>query len=293
MRLALIGVGLIGGSAALAFRAAGKVSQVVGFDADAAASARGVARGLLDRAADSIAEAVADAELILLAVPVGAMRDVLRAVALAAPPYAIVTDVGSTKASVIEAARAELSVTSSFSLRRFVPAHPIAGGELPGVEHADASLFRGKRLITTPVAETHADALARVESLWEAAGAEVVRMGADEHDRIFAAVSHLPHLLSFALVAQIAGAADGARKLGFAGAGFRDFTRIAASSPAMWRDIALANRAALSTELQGYRALLDDLQRAVDAGDGMRLAEVFELASRTRRATTVKAAASE
>ncbi len=266
---------------------------MVGFDADAAASARGVARGLLDRAADSIAEAVADAELILLAVPVGAMRDVLRAVALAAPPYAIVTDVGSTKASVIEAARAELSVTSSFSLRRFVPAHPIAGGELPGVEHADASLFRGKRLITTPVAETHADALARVESLWEAAGAEVVRMGADEHDRIFAAVSHLPHLLSFALVAQIAGAADGARKLGFAGAGFRDFTRIAASSPAMWRDIALANRAALSTELQGYRALLDDLQRAVDAGDGMRLAEVFELASRTRRATTVKAAASE
>jgi prephenate dehydrogenase len=143
------------------------------------------------------------------------------------------------------------------------------------------------------VAETHAEALARVESLWEAAGAVVVRMAADEHDRIFAAVSHLPHLLSFALVAQIASAPDGARKLGFAGAGFRDFTRIAASSPAMWRDIALANRAALSAELQGYRALLDDLQRAVDAGDGARLADVFELASRTRRAATTKAIDSE
>jgi prephenate dehydrogenase len=144
-------------------------------------------------------------------------------------------------------------------------------------------LFRGKRLITTPVVETHPEALARVESLWAAAGAEIVRMAADEHDRIFAAVSHLPHLLSFALVAQIAGQADGARKLGFAGAGFRDFTRIAASSPVMWRDVCLANRAALSAELSGYRALLDDLQRAIDAEDGDHLERVFELASRTKR----------
>jgi prephenate dehydrogenase len=143
------------------------------------------------------------------------------------------------------------------------------------------------------VADTHPDALARVEALWAAAGAEVVRMSADEHDRIFAAVSHLPHLLSFALVAQIAGEPDGARKLGFAGAGFRDFTRIAASSPAMWRDIALANRTALSAELGGYRRLLDDLQHAVDAGDGDRLAQVFELASRIRRTRRGGAADSE
>jgi prephenate dehydrogenase len=293
MRLALIGVGLIGGSAAAAFRAAGLVSQVVGFDVDGAASARGTSLGVLDSAAGSIADAVADAEVVLLAVPVGAMRAVLHEVAAAALPHAIVTDVGSTKSSVIVAARAELTANSSSSFRRFVPAHPIAGGELPGVEHADADLFRGKRLITTPVADTHPDALARIEALWAAAGAEVVRMSADEHDRIFAAVSHLPHLLSFALVAQIAGEPDGARKLGFAGAGFRDFTRIAASSPAMWRDIALANRTALSAELGGYRRLLDDLQQAVDAGDGDRLVQVFELASRIRRATRGGAADSE
>jgi prephenate dehydrogenase len=285
MRLALIGVGLIGGSAAAAFRAAGKVSHVVGFDANAEAAGRGVALGVLDRAAGSVAEAVRDADLVLLAVPVGAMRPVLRAVAAAAATTAVISDVGSTKGSVIEAARAELAGTA---FGRFVPAHPIAGGELPGVEHADAALFRGKRLITTPVTETDPSALAQVEALWMAAGAEVAPMTPEEHDRIFAAVSHLPHLLSFALVAQIAGAADGARKLGFAGAGFRDFTRIAASSPVMWRDIALANRAALSAELRDYRALLDDLQRAVDAGDGERIAQVFELASRTRRAVSGK-----
>ena len=284
MRLALIGVGLIGGSAAAAFRAAGAVSQVVGFDPDPAAGAQGKSRGILDRVAVSVADAVADAELVLLAVPVGTMQAVLRAVAAAAPPYAIVTDVGSTKASVIEAARAELSANSSFSFRRFVPAHPIAGGERPGVAHADANLFRGKRLITTPQPQTHPDALARVESLWSAAGAEVVRMTADEHDRIFAAVSHLPHLLSFALVARIAARSEGGHLLDFAGAGFRDFTRIAASSPVMWRDIALANRAALSAELHGYRQLLEELQRAVDEADGPGLERVFETASRARRA---------
>jgi len=283
MRLALIGVGLIGGSAALAFRAAGVVESVCGYDADANALGRALELRVLDRAAGSVADAVADAELILLAVPVGAMRQVLAEVGAAAPAHAIITDVGSTKASVIDAARTALGATSSFSMRRFVPAHPIAGGELPGVEHASATLFRGKRLVTTPVAETNAQALDQVERLWQAAGAQVCRMAPDEHDRIFAAVSHLPHLLSFALVAQIAGEADGARKLGFAGAGFRDFTRIAASSPTMWRDIALANGAALSAELASYRALLDRLQQAVDSGDGAELGRVFTLASDARR----------
>lgn len=293
MKLALIGVGLIGGSAAAAFRAAGAVTDAVGFDQDPEATARGVAVGVIDRAAPSIAEALVDAELILLAVPVGAMPAVLAQVAEHAPPFAVITDVGSTKVSVIRAARDALSANSSFSFRRFVPAHPIAGGELPGVEHADAALFRGKRLITTPVADTHEDALARVEALWRAAGAEVIRMDAAEHDAIFAAVSHLPHLLSFALVAQIAGEADGDRKLGFAGAGFRDFTRIAAASPVMWRDISLANRNALSAELRGYRSMLDDLQRAVDNADAAHLMQVFDLASRTKRGGRVKAGDSE
>lgn len=291
MRLALIGVGLVGGSAAAAFRASGAAQTVVGFDQDAAVAPRARVLGVIDHAAASVAEAVNAADLVLLAVPVGAMPAVLAEVAAHARPDAIVTDVGSTKRSVIEAARSALAGTP-VALSRFVPAHPIAGGELPGVEYASATLFQGKRLITTPLVDTDPAALAAVESLWRAAGAEVIRMDADEHDRIFAAVSHLPHLLSFALVAKIAADADGARKLGFAGAGFRDFTRIAASSPVMWRDVALANRAALSEELRGYRAVLERLQRAVDAGDGEQLAALFEVASRTRRgslpaATTV------
>jgi prephenate dehydrogenase len=289
MRLALIGVGLIGGSAALAWRRAGAVTEVIGFDRDAAAVQRAVARGVIDRTAANAADAVRQADLVLVAVPVGAMADTFASIAHAVPPRALMIDVGSTKRSVIEAARAALGAASA--LRRFVPGHPIAGRELPGVEHADGGLFEGRLYVSTPVAETDADALQRVEALWMAAGAKVTRMDADEHDRIFAAVSHLPHLLAFALVARIASEPDGERKLGFAGAGFRDFTRIAASSPEMWRDIAVANRAALAEELRGYRALLDQMQHAVEAADAGAIQRVIDLASRTRRrhATTFDA----
>ncbi len=283
MKLALIGVGMIGGSVAAALRRAGAIERTVGFDADPSAAHRGVALGVLDAAAVSIEDAVHEADLVVLAVPVGAMREVMAAVARALPAHAIVTDVGSTKLSVIEAARAALAVTDRSAVRRFVPGHPIAGRELPGVEHADAELFRGRLFISTPVADTDAAARATVEDLWRRIGAQVVTMDAAEHDRVFAAVSHLPHLLAFALVARIASEPDGERKLSFAGAGFRDFTRIAASSPAMWRDVCLANRAALGEELRGYRGLLDELQRAVDAGDAAALEATFDLASRTRR----------
>lgn len=283
MKLALIGVGLIGGSAAIAWRRAGVVSEVVGFDRDGAALQRAQALGVIDCAAPSASDAVRAADVVLLAVPVGAMRSTFAAIAATVPAHALITDVGSTKRSVIDAARAELNAASGFSFRRFVPGHPIAGRERPGVDHADGALFEGKLFVSTPVADTNAEALARIESLWTAAGARVSRMDADEHDRIFAAVSHLPHLLAFALVARIASEPDGERKLGFAGAGFRDFTRIAASNPQMWRDISVANRAALSDELRGYRALLDELQRAVDAGDAAAIERVFDLASRTRR----------
>jgi prephenate dehydrogenase len=259
-RLALLGVGLIGGSAALAWRAAGAVGRVAGFDRDAGALAR----------------------------PVGAMDALLDEVARHAAPFAVITDVGSTKGSVIESARRALAANSSFSLRRFVPGHPIAGGEMPGVQYAQATLFLDRLAITTPTDETHAEALARVEALWRAAGARVLRMGAEEHDRIFAAVSHLPHLLAFALVAAIASESDGAHKLGFAGAGFRDFTRIAAASPEMWRDVALANQPALSAELRHYRGWLERLQAAVDGRDAAALEAMFELASRTRRGQVVQ-----
>jgi prephenate dehydrogenase len=279
MRVALLGVGMIGGSLLAAWRQAGRVTAATGFDIDASATATAQALGLVDRAASCAAEAVEAADLVLVATPVGAMGRLFAEIRPALPAGALLTDVGSTKSDVIASARAALGE----AFTRFVPAHPIAGKELPGVAHADARLFAGRRVVLTPTDETAAAALATVEGLFADTGARVERMDAAEHDRIFAAVSHLPHLLSFALVAAIGSEADGERKLGYAGAGFRDFTRIAASSPSMWRDICVANRAAVGAELRGYRALLDRLQRAVDAGDAATLQQTFELAARLRR----------
>lgn len=279
MRVALIGVGMIGGSLLAAWRGAGAIDSVTGYDIDPKAVAKAVERGLVDQRADSVAQAVARAELVVVATPVGAMCEVFPQLAPALPAEAIVTDVGSTKADVVAQARAALGAAFS----RFVPAHPIAGKELPGIEHADGRLFAGRRIVVTPVAETGAEALARIEALFALTGAAVERMEAAEHDRIFAAVSHLPHLLAFALVAAIGSENDGERKLGYGGAGFRDFTRIAASSPVMWRDICVANRVALGAELFNYRALLERLQQAVDGGDAQMLQETFERAARLRR----------
>ena len=279
MRIALLGVGMVGGSLLAAWRQAGLVTTASGYDIDARAVAAAQALGLVDRGAATVADAVADAELVLVATPVGAMRGVFADLAPALPDRAVLADVGSTKGGVIADARAVLGK----AFARFVPAHPIAGKELPGVEHADGGLFAGKRVVLTPTAETSADATAKVEALFARTGARVERMDAAEHDRIFAAVSHLPHLLSFALVAAIGSEPDGERRLGYGGAGFRDFTRIAASSPVMWRDICVANRAALGAELRNYRDLLDRLQQAVDGGDAAALQRTFELAARLRR----------
>jgi prephenate dehydrogenase len=257
VKLALIGVGLIGGSFARALRAAGEVSAVIGFDEDSAALSTALS----------------------LAVPVGAMRSVMRTIAPRLRADAVVTDVGSTKVNVITAARAELGD----AFQRFVPGHPIAGRETHGVQSSEPRLFEGKLFIATPVAGTADEVVLRVESLWRRLGCRVERMDPVDHDRIFAAVSHLPHLLAFALVARIAGEDDAERKLAKAGAGFRDFTRIAASSPTMWRDVCIANREALSVELAAYRALLDDLQAALDAGDAEALEAVFTAAAQCRR----------
>jgi prephenate dehydrogenase len=279
VHLALVGCGLLGGSMAGAWRRAGCAATVTAFDRDARQAERAVALGLADRAAATLAEAVAAADLIVLATPVGAMPGLLVELARDARADALITDVGSTKASVLAAAHQALGEGAA----RFVPAHPIAGGALPGIEQASAALFEGRWLITTPDADTAPAALARVEAAWSACGARVARMSAPEHDRIFAAVSHLPHLLAFALVHQIAGQPDGARKLQFAGAGFQDFTRIAASDPAMWRDIALANRVALGQELAQFRAQIDTLQAAVAAADAPALDRYFDSASQVRR----------
>lgn len=279
MKLALVGVGLIGGSLAAALRSAGEVDDVVGFDLDPEALRKGLAAGILDRAATSLGEAVSTADLVVLAVPVGAMRAAFAAIAGQLPPGALVTDVGSTKVSVI----ADAQATLGGAFRRFVPAHPIAGGERPGVEHADPRLFQNRLAITTPVTDTDPVALASVERVWRSVGARLERLAPEVHDRIFAAVSHLPHVLAFALVEMIALSPDADAKFAHAGAGFRDFTRIAASSPQMWRDVCLANRVALTDALDSYRGRLEELQRAIESGDAVALERLFRVASDARR----------
>ena len=280
MRLALIGVGLIGGSFARALRAAGKVDVVIGFDSQPNALRRAIDLGVIDQFAESAAGVVEHADLVMIATPVGSMRDVLQAIAPHLAPAVVVTDVGSTKASVIEAARHELG--SAFE--RFVPGHPIAGREHSGVEYSDAALFTGKLFICTPVARTDVEAVRHVEALWRSVGCHTDRMTPEEHDTVFAAVSHLPHLLAFALVAQIAADPDAGRKFSLAGAGFRDFTRIAASSPALWSDVCVANRYALGDELRQHRNLLAELQQAIDECDRETLQSVFSRAGESLRA---------
>jgi prephenate dehydrogenase len=205
---------------------------------------------------------------------------VLHDVALAMQPGAVVTDVGSTKVEVVRTAREELRERFA----RFVPGHPIAGRETSGVESASADLFRGARVVLTPAPETAADAVDMVRGAWEAVGGRVVSTSADAHDRIFAAVSHLPHVLSFALVSGIAARGDAPELLGFAAGGFRDFTRIAASSPEMWRDIALQNRSALLAEIDRYSAQLAVFRELIERGDGPGLERLMSEARAARHA---------
>ena len=278
--VAVVGVGLIGGSFALAVRRAGLASSIVGFDRDTAALQRAIEMGVIDRAAESSSDAARGAELVMVAVPVRAIGPVLHDVALALDADAVVTDAGSTKAEVVRLARAELRER----FPRFVPGHPIAGRETSGVESATADLFRGARVVLTPVAETAGGALATVRGLWEGVGARVATAAADDHDRVFAAVSHLPHMLSFALVSEIASRPDAAELLEFAGGGFRDFTRIAASSPEMWRDIALQNREALLAELDRFGARLAVFRELIDRGEGPGLERLMREARAARLA---------
>ena len=278
-RLAVIGVGLIGGSFSLDLKRLGCVGEVVGAGRSSANLDVACQRGVIDHVAASAAEAVADADLVLMAAPVGAMPALFAEIASVLSPKALVTDVGSTKQDVIAAARTALGGRA----RQFVPAHPIAGAENSGAEAARHGLFSGKPLILTPLPENDSQAVNRLAALWAACGARVVRMAAAEHDRIFAAVSHLPHLAAFALMDELAGRPDGDNCMRYAGAGFRDFTRIAASHPAMWRDISLANRAALVTELDAYLAKLQHVRSLVAAGDGPALEALFERARSARR----------
>lgn len=276
-RIAIAGVGLIGGSFGLALKAAGHAGEIVGLGRDRARLDLAVERGAIDRGETDAAAAVADADVVLLAVPMGSMRPVLAALAPGLGGDTVVTDAGSVKGSFVADARAVLG-----SLERVVPGHPIAGTERRGIEAAFAELFRDHRVVLTPLAETRADAVDTVTRLWAATGARVEQLDVEAHDRLLAATSHLPHMLAFGLVDALARGDDPEAVFRYAAGGFRDFTRIASSDPVMWRDICLANRDALLAALAAYRADLDALTAEVEAGDRDGLLARFERARAAR-----------
>ena len=281
-KLVVIGVGLVGGSFALALKSAGRVDRVVGIGRGHANLELARSRGILDAAiaidADWTRE-LGDADLVLLATPVAQFPSLFAGLDGRLPAHAILTDAGSTKENVIADARARLRAT----LHQFIPGHPIAGTEHTGAAAAFPTLFRERNVVLTPLPENDSSAVATLSGLWSACGAEVRVLDPAVHDRIFAAVSHLPHLLAFGLVDLLAARADAAELFRYAASGFRDFTRIAAGSPEMWRDISLANRDALMHEIDAYRGELDRIAAMVAAGDGAALEAVFARASVARR----------
>jgi prephenate dehydrogenase len=277
-RLCIIGTGLIGGSLARALRAAGYCTEVVGAGRDAGHLQQAVELGVIDRYETDLARAVDGADMVVVAVPLGAMHQVFTAIRGHLAEDAVLTDAGSAKCSVIDNARAAFGGLPGF----FVPGHPIAGTERSGVEASFAELYRDRRVILTPLAETDGEATARVRDMWEAAGASVVEMDPEHHDTVLAATSHLPHVLAFALVESLARLQDNQEIFDYAAGGFRDFTRIASSDPHMWRDICLSNSAAVHAMIERFMADLQALDAAVRDHDGDRLLEIFSHAKAAR-----------
>jgi prephenate dehydrogenase len=275
MRLAVIGVGLIGGSFALALKKAKAVSHVTGVGRSAQNLKLARERGILDAIAPDAAMAAKDADLVLVATPVAQFEVIFESLR---GSRGIITDGGSTKRDVIAAARAALGK----DIGRFVPAHPIAGAEKSGAGAASAELFRGRRVILTPLAENSDAAVRKVAEAWSACGARVARMDAEEHDAILGAVSHLPHVLAYALVHELAGRDNAAQLFAYAAGGFRDFTRIASSHPEMWRDICIANRDRLVVELKRYGEKLAAVTKLLEAADAAALEKLFAEAREAR-----------
>jgi prephenate dehydrogenase len=279
-RLTIIGVGLIGGSLARALKAAGAVGEVVGYGRSAESLQKAVELGVIDRAETDVAAAVKGADVVVLGVPVGTMVTVLDLLKHHLEPQTILTDVGSTKGSVVAAAEQVFGALPP----RFIPGHPIAGTERSGVEASFAELYQQRRVILTPSANSDRDALETVRWLWQQAGAEVIEMSVEHHDEVLAATSHLPHMLAFTLVDTLARLEDHDDIFRFAAGGFRDFTRIASSNPAMWHDICLNNREALLKMLGRFSDELQQLAKAIERGDSKTLLETFERAKTARDA---------
>jgi prephenate dehydrogenase len=277
-QLTVLGVGLIGGSLARALKQAGAVRRVCGWGRNQATLDQALELEVLDAASIDLAEAVQGAEVVVIATPVGAMGEMFTRLAKVLDATSIITDVGSVKGSVVEAARQSLGP----AFARFVPGHPIAGTEKSGVEASFAELFQHRRLILTPVEETDARAVALVQRLWEAAGSEVIRLTPDDHDAILAATSHLPHVLAYALVELLGGTEEKRRMFSFAAGGFHDFTRIASSDPLMWRDICVANQKELALAVRQYRDALNEVLQAIEKSDTAWLMDMFARAKLAR-----------
>ena len=279
-RLCVIGVGLIGDSLARALREANYVKEITGASRNPEHLQKALELGVIDRYETDLSSAVQGADMVFVSVPLGAMGAVFASIKDSLGIDAVVTDAGSAKASVVDAVKAASGETPAW----FVPGHPIAGTEQSGVEASFPDLYKGRRVILTPTAETSAAAVHRVRAMWEAAGAVVNEMPVDHHDEVLAATSHLPHMLAFALVESLARMSEQREIFEYAAGGFRDFTRIASSDPVMWRDICIANRDALLAMLKTFRGDLDDLAAAIEDRDESKILSIFQHAKAARDA---------
>ncbi len=277
-QLGLIGCGLMGGSFALALKRAGLVKRVVGYSKSPSTTERARAMGVIDIEAPSALLAVSGADIVLLAVPVSATEATLKAIRHLVTNEMLIMDVGSTKRDVIDSARRVLRD----HIGSFVPCHPIAGSETSGVENADADLYTGKQVILTPIDKTNPLHVQKAVRVWEGLGCQVLQMEPEEHDSAYAAVSHLPHLIAFALMNAIVGQPHGKDYLSLAGPGFRDFSRIAASDPKMWRDILLANRHELLAQTALFKQALQTMEQMIEAGSSEAIETLIAQASDTR-----------
>lgn len=277
-QLGVIGCGLMGGSFALALKRAGLAKRVIGYSKSPSTTERAKKMGVIDDTAESALLAVSGSDIVLMAVPVSASEATFKAIRHLVEPGVLFMDVGSTKRDVVDAARRVLKER----VGSFVPAHPIAGKEVSGVAHADASLYAGRQVIITPLPQTDAELVQKATDVWSAIGAQVLRMTPENHDAAFAAVSHLPHMLAFAFFNSVAKQPAGRDFLSLAGPGFRDFTRIAASDPEVWRDILMSNREEILKQSMRFRHTLDALEHVIKTSNVEALEDLIRSASDAR-----------